>query len=124
MFVVTPLVYLLTPLVMLFTFFSSVFSLFATSPGWAICGTFFFLSTFFISYGISFVQGFQYMCTLTLVPLLADFKMVKNIFKCNGKALVYFFLFLTCISAFANFDTTIASTVLVAYLLVLLKGYW
>jgi hypothetical protein len=124
MFVVTPLVYLFTPLVMFFSFFSILFSLFATSPGWAICGTFFFLSTFFISYGVSFVQGFQYMCTLTLVPLLADFKMVKNIFKCNGKALVYFFLFLTCVSAFANFDTTIASTVLVAYLLVLLKGYW
>ena len=128
MFVVTPLMYIITPLIMLFIFCSSIFSLFATSPGWAICGTLFFLSTFFISYGISFVQAFQYMCTLTLVPLLADFKMVQNIFKCNGNSLIYFFMFLTCLSAFANLDGIIAGTIVGTYVVYILykvfKTYW
>jgi len=124
MFVVNPLMLLITPLVMCVIFLSSLFSLFSTSPAWAICGTIFFLSTFFISYCMFFVQAFQYMFTFTLVPLLADFKMVKNIFKCNGKSLLYFFLFLTCISAFSNFDNVIAGTILAAYIVVLIKGYW
>lgn len=128
MFVMTPLLYIITPLIMLFILLSSVFSLFVTSPGWAIFGTLFFFFTFFVSYGISFVQAFQYICTLTLVPLLADFKMVKNIFKCNGKALVYFFMVLTCISAFANLDSIIAGTIVGVFglfmLYKLIKTYW
>ena len=128
MFVVTPLLYIITPLIYFFIFFSSLFSLFATSPGWAICGTFFFLSTFLISYGMSFVQAFQYMCTLTLVPLLADFKMVQTIFKCNGKALVHFFLICTCISAIINLEGIIAGTIVGVYglymLYKLIKTYW
>jgi hypothetical protein len=128
MFVITPLMYIMTPLIMLFIFCSSLFSLFATSPGWAICGIFFFLSTFVINYGIFFVQAFQYMCTLTFVPLLADFKMVQNIFKCNGNSLIYFFMFLTCISAFANLEGIIAGTIVGVYGVYILykvfKTYW
>lgn len=128
MFVVTPLMYIITPLILFFIFFSSIFSLFATSPSWAIFGTLFFFLTFFISYGISFVQAFQYMCTLTLVPLLADFKMVKNIFKCNGKALVHFFLICTCISAIINLEDIIAWTIVGVYgaymLYNFVKTYW
>ena len=128
MFVVTPLMYVITPLLLFFIFFSSIFSLFATSPGWAIVGTLFFCLTFFISYGISAVQAFQYMCTLTLVPLLADFKMVKTIFKCNGKALVHFFLICTCISALINLEDIIAWTIVGVYgaymLYKLVKMYW
>ena len=128
MFVVTPLVYIITPLIMLFIFFSSIFSLFATSPGWAIFGILFFFSTFFISYGISAVQAFQFMCTLTLVPLLADFKMVKNIFKCNGYALVHFFLICTCISAIIHLEDIIAWTIVGVYglymLYKLVKMWW
>jgi hypothetical protein len=127
-FFVTPLMYLITPLIMLYILLSSVFSLFATSPGWAIFGTIFFFSTFLISYGISFVQMVQFIFTLTLVPLLADFKMVKNIFKCNGKSLVHFFLICTCISAFINLEDIIAGTIIGVYgmymLYTLIKMYW
>lgn len=127
-FFVTPLVYLITPLIMLYILLSSVFSLFATSPGWAIFGTIFFFSTFLISYGISFVQMVQFIFTLTLVPLLADFKMVKNIFKCNGTSLVHFFLICTCISAFINLEDIIAGTIVGFYgvymLYKLIKKYW
>ena len=123
MFVIAPIMYLIIPLVMFFLYFSSIFSLFRTSPLWAISGLF-LLYTFFISYGVSVVQFIQYIATLLLVPILADYKMVKNIFKCNGKALVYFFLFLTCTSAFANFDNTISITILVAYIAILVTGYW
>lgn len=128
MFVVTPLVYIITPLIMLFIFFSSIFSLFATSPGWAIFGILFFFSTIFISYGISSVQAFQFMCTLTLVPLLADFKMVKNIFKCNGNALLHFFLICTCISAIIHLEDIIAWSIVGVYgvymLYKLIKMWW
>jgi len=128
MFLITPLIYVLTPFVMLFIFFSCLYSLFATSPGWAIVGTLFFLTTFFINYGMCFVQAFQYLCTLTFVPLLADFKMVKNIFKCNGHSLVHFFLIFTCISAFMNLDPIIAGTITGTYgvyvIYTLFKLWW
>jgi hypothetical protein len=123
MYIIAPLMYLLVPLVMCIVFLSLLFSMIGTSPGWAICG-FFLCYTFFILYGVASIQMFQYMCTLLFVPLLADAKMVKNIFKCNGKSLMYFFLFLTCASAFANFDNTIAITVLVMYIIILITGYW
>lgn len=123
MFIVTPLMYLIFPLLLFIIFGSTLFSLFNKGPLTAFLG-FFFLYTFFIIYGISCIKAFQYIATLLFVPLLADFKLVKKIFICNGKSLLYFFLFLTCTSAYSNFDNTTATTMLVLYILVLIKGYW
>jgi hypothetical protein len=66
----------------------------------------------------------QYIGTLTIVPLVADPKMVKNIFMCNGKFLIYFFLFFACMSATTNLETPIYGAMWGVYgLLVLIEGY-
>ena len=112
------------PLVMFFIFFSCLVSVFLTSPIWSIVCIFLFLITFVINYGMTFVQGLQYMGTLTIVPLVADPKMVKNIFMCNGKFLIYFFLFFACMSATTNLETPIYGAMWGVYgLLVLIEGY-
>ena len=123
MFVASPLTFIVFPLVIFLTYFSSWFSMFKMGWGWTLIGIFLFYS-WFISFGVSFVQMFQYLFTLMFLPLFADIKRVKKIFGCNVKGLSILFGLLVCSSAFSHLDNTISITMFIVYLLMIIKSYW
>jgi hypothetical protein len=122
-FLVAPFMFFMFIFLIIFMYFSSWFSLFKSGWGFTLIGLFLIYS-WFITFGITFVQSFQYLFTFMFIPLIADYKRVKKIFGCNVKSLSMFFGLLVCSSAFSYLDNTISITMFVVYLLMILKSFW
>jgi len=101
MFLVAPLMLALTGIVPLFTYFSSWFSLFKTN--WMFALPCLIIVDWIITATVSFVQTFQYLVTLLMLPLYSDSGVVCDIVGRNYKVLIGFFVFLTTIFAINDF---------------------
>jgi hypothetical protein len=119
-FFLAPLMLLIFPLVVIFIYFSNWVSAFKTSWIYTIFGMIFVYS-WFTTFFVVIIQAMQYLLTLLFLPLFADYKRIKKIINCNITSLSLLFGLLMCISAFQNLDTTIAITMLIVYLMMVVK---
>jgi len=122
-FIMAPLMLLIFPLLIFFIYFSTWFSAFKSGWVFTLFGMFFIYSWVTTS-TVSFIQCMQYLLTFLCLPIFVDYKRIKKIINCNIKSLSLFFGLLICGSAVSYLDNTVAITMFVVYLIMVIKSFW
>jgi len=119
-----PLFFLLLSIIIpIYGFGSTLWFEFASGSGWVwgVLFTFVFGLTILIPSGVAVAQLIQMVFIFLFVPFMEGIKTVKEIFRCKYQIFVFLFGALVCGTAYSTLDDTVATPMLLVYLIYLLK---
>jgi hypothetical protein len=105
---------------MAFGFFGYLYKSFEDGWGWMLIGLLFGYTMFF-AFMTSIVHFFKFIGTFLIVPLISNLGLLGEILKCNSNSLALLFGALTVSSASTTLDSSISTSMMVVYIILLIK---